>query len=617
MRGKPLPAPSGVGWRLLHTTPKGAISSASLEECLRSDAALCAHVVRLVNAGLGSDQEPVATFEEAIDREGAHTVRDLCLALCLLDGHRQGPCQGYDYDAHWSVGLRTAVAAHHLALRSRQADPIQAFTFGLLADLGRVALASVHAPEYARLWPELRELDEHARRIRERAAFGLDSCELGVALLDHWGFEPEGAEALALPPGAARNERGLGVILDAAGRMSSLLQGGSAAEAADASRVAASAGASAEELTGILEDVRVACSEWGGRLDVPLGAPTTGDSLSGTGFFVFDPQETEPGASSGPSGLRVLAVDDDPVSLRVLSRHLTRAGHSVALARNGRQALQMTLNDPPQLIVTDWMMPELDGIEFCRALRKTAIGRGIYVLILTSREDEEKIVEAFDAGADDYVVKLSGSPDGAIFNARILLARVRAGQRMIELREQVEREKRRLRAAALTDALTRLPNRRYAMRRLEQEAARSRRSGACLSVMMLDIDHFKAVNDQHGHDVGDHVLCQTACVLREATRQNDVVCRLGGEEFLVICGGSDLARAASSAERLRASIEAHQMRLGQELSNVTVSIGVAELRGDKESVDDLLKRADLQVYAAKNGGRNRVCAEPPDRRAAS
>jgi diguanylate cyclase (GGDEF)-like protein len=242
-----------------------------------------------------------------------------------------------------------------------------------------------------------------------------------------------------------------------------------------------------------------------------------------------------------------------------------------------------------------------------------------YVLMLTARDDEERIVEAFAAGADDYVVKPGKSGQGGSNGLRwqVLRARVRAGQRMIELREQVEHEKRRLKAAALTDVLTQLPNRRYAMKQLEQEAARLGRSGGRLSVMMLDIDYFKRVNDTYGHDVGDHVLREVARVLRRTTREGDVVCRLGGEEFLVICSGSDLEHALQSAERLRSSIEAHEIQLGDEVGSVTASIGVAEMTDEFDGIDPLLKTADRWVYLAKAHGRNRVCSELDDRRAAS
>jgi diguanylate cyclase (GGDEF)-like protein len=285
---------------------------------------------------------------------------------------------------------------------------------------------------------------------------------------------------------------------------------------------------------------------------------------------------------------------------------------------NGRQALIMALESSPQMIVTDWNMPEMDGLELAKSLRRSNESRGTYILLLTGREEEDRVVEAFDAGVDEYVVKP--------FNPKILLARVRAGQRMIELREQVESDRqlrdrqvaemavlnRKLEAAAMTDVLTKLPNRRYAMRRLEDELNGALAAGAPLSVIMIDIDHFKQVNDRFGHDMGDLVLRETATVLRNTTRKGDYVCRLGGEEFLVICTKASLPQCAMTAERIRAAVEEHIIGFGFERA-VTVSLGAASLECGARTVDELLKLADRRVYAAKAAGRNRVCSNdaPP------
>jgi len=178
---------------------------------------------------------------------------------------------------------------------------------------------------------------------------------------------------------------------------------------------------------------------------------------------------------------------------------------------------------------------------------------------------------------------------------------------------------RRLEAAAMTDILTRLPNRRYAMARLDQEVANARRTRSPLCVIMLDIDHFKAVNDVYGHDTGDAVLKETADALRRAIRKSDVPCRLGGEEFLVICPGSDLGGATGVAERVREAVAEHDYGKAFD-RQVTVSLGVATFDTVTSTVDTLLKDADRRVYVAKAAGRNRVAArdgEPPPGRASA
>ena len=203
------------------------------------------------------------------------------------------------------------------------------------------------------------------------------------------------------------------------------------------------------------------------------------------------------------------------------------------------------------------MMPEMDGLQFCQALRRFGSGRNMYVLLLTGRGEEDRIVEAFDAGVDDYIVKP--------FKPKLLLARIRAGRRVVELQQQVEKDKklqreqvaklavlnRKLRAAALTDPLTELPNRRYAMKRLDVEWANAERTGHPLSVLMVDIDRFKTINDTHGHDMGDLVLRETAKAMCRTLRRSDTCARIGGEEFVVISPNTDPEGARSLAERIR------------------------------------------------------------------
>jgi diguanylate cyclase (GGDEF)-like protein len=203
----------------------------------------------------------------------------------------------------------------------------------------------------------------------------------------------------------------------------------------------------------------------------------------------------------------------------------------------------------------------------------------------------------------------------------VLLARIKGGQRVVELQERVTSDRkmimrqvaelglvtRKLRNAALTDVLTELPNRRYAMKRLEADWESSTRTGGAMSVVMLDIDNFKRINDTHGHDVGDTVLKETARVLRTSTRQGEEASRLGGEEFFIVCPNSTESQAAVCAERVRSAIERNLIKAGAFDGNVTVSLGVAQRTPEMVNFDALIKASDEAVYAAKAAGRNRVC----------
>jgi diguanylate cyclase (GGDEF)-like protein len=290
----------------------------------------------------------------------------------------------------------------------------------------------------------------------------------------------------------------------------------------------------------------------------------------------------------------------------------------VTTACNGQEALTIALETPPQMVVTDWMMPGMDGVELCRRLRSTEAGRDLYILILTGQNEEERIVEAFEAGADDHVPKP--------FNPKLLLARIRPGIRVIQLQERLQgevREKdvakarlaieaRKFKHASMTDALTELPNRRYAMKRLEKEWATSERSGLPLSVILLDVDRFKAVNDTYGHDVGDQVLISTARAVHKVLRTSDTCTRMGGEEFLVICPGTPLEGALQLADRIRLAVEGTQVPMPAfTQGRVTISLGVScSSAAGIDSIDVLLKSADEGVYQAKRLGRNCVALTP-------
>jgi diguanylate cyclase (GGDEF)-like protein len=313
--------------------------------------------------------------------------------------------------------------------------------------------------------------------------------------------------------------------------------------------------------------------------------------------------------------MRVLLVDDDRAMRMLLQEMLNAAGHQVTVASNGIEALKILENERPQLIITDWVMPEMDGITLCRELRAKAENRSIYVILMTAYESPGKLLEAFEAGADDYVYKP--------ITPKMFFARLGAAQRVVQLQEDLAADREqllrysnelaianeRLLLQALTDSLTGLHNRRFAMERLEQEWALTKRGGRALSCLMVDVDHFKLINDRHGHQVGDEALKRVATVLKKAARTEDVVCRYGGEEFLVICPDTKLADAFQCAERLRLSVEAQTLKLpdGNELK-MTVSIGLTEKQDAFNSLAVLLNQVDKNLYAAKEAGRNRCVA---------
>jgi len=314
----------------------------------------------------------------------------------------------------------------------------------------------------------------------------------------------------------------------------------------------------------------------------------------------------------------VLVADDDRATRMLLARQLETAGYKVLTAENGAEAMRLLLADGAQIVIADWMMPEMDGLELCRAIREHEGAGFVYTIILTALHDEDRLVAAFDAGADDFLVKPLSSKE--------LLARVRAGDRIVRLERDLAARTRemhlqnaqlaivndKLNTMAITDELTGLFNRRAAMDRLREYWAGASRHGQPLTCISLDIDHFKAINDSYGHDVGDVVLREVAQLLRNTARMGESCCRVGGEEFLVICPTSTAEMGSRGAERLRKAVERHQIRHQGKVIRVTISLGVAERTAGMEAVDDMLKASDDALYVAKRSGRNRVqCAGAP------
>jgi diguanylate cyclase (GGDEF)-like protein len=310
---------------------------------------------------------------------------------------------------------------------------------------------------------------------------------------------------------------------------------------------------------------------------------------------------------------KVLLVDDDPAMLRLMEGYVISRGYQVLKAMDGWEALRILRAENPRLLVTDCMMPNMDGMDLCRAIRSNEDLGFVYTIMVTGHADEERLVEAFDAGVDDFLPKP--------FTAKEILARLRAGQRIIELEaalaqrtSQVQLQNARLEIAnerllqlATTDELTGLHNRRAAMERLRELWDLARRYDLAISCILLDIDHFKHVNDVAGHDGGDRVLCQITRVLRQTTRTCDLVCRMGGEEFLILCPNTTLEKATLLGERLRRAVETSGFTNASAFHRVTVSIGVAERSPIMVSAEAMLKAADNALYSAKRAGRNRLC----------
>jgi len=304
----------------------------------------------------------------------------------------------------------------------------------------------------------------------------------------------------------------------------------------------------------------------------------------------------------------VLVAEDNPVFQSMLRNMLTKWGYAAHVAPNGLEAWEaMQAADAPRLVVLDWMMPYMDGVEVCRRIRTAAREPYVYVLLLTARTESQDLVEGMEAGADDYLTKP--------FNAQELRVRLRAGRRILDLQQQLMEAREALRVQATHDALTGLLNRGRVLEILLTEIARSERELRPLAVLMVDLDRFKQINDTRGHMAGDAVLREAARRMQAATRQYDAPGRYGGEEFLIVLPGCGAREGCAQAERIREAFAGEPFAAGGEPMAVTCSIGVSSRDACATGDADLLVReADVALYAAKNQGRNRVvvfAAEEP------
>jgi two-component system cell cycle response regulator len=347
---------------------------------------------------------------------------------------------------------------------------------------------------------------------------------------------------------------------------------------------------------------------WAELLKVPAGQLPSFSAMSTAP--VPRPEEA---ADEARTRKVVLLVDDDPTGRLVTQGLLSHMlGCTVHTAENGKEALALALEVMPQIVITDWRMPVMDGLEFCRALRATDWGQSMYVVMLTGEEDDEKIIEAFEAGVDDYLTKP--------VHVRALSARMRAALHYVKLLEAWENDRaqlkqfaaelaisnRRLEHSAMTDMLTELPNRRAGMEALARFWSASRRTGRAVAALMIDVDHFKSINDRYGHA---SVIAYCSAWPRPSRQPPARTTASAGSAAKSSCWSVTTptpglhywppSACAGRSRRSRISVAGVDIQ-------ASVSIGVASIEAGMQKEDDMLSAADKALYVAKNAGRDRV-----------
>jgi diguanylate cyclase (GGDEF)-like protein len=608
-----LPTPKGVALAIMEVCGREDVTIGEIARVVMTDPALSARLLQLANSAAHSGR-PVASVPDAVMRLGLSTVRMLAMGFSLVDQYANGHCQEFDYPRFWSHSLLMAVGCRQLGELTRDGPPDELFACGLLTRVGCLALATVYPAEYAEL---LAQQEGKPLLERERERLHVDHNELTAAILADCGIplslaEPACHHETPAASGFSEGSRPyqLAHLFYQAKTLADL---GLMPESERYRKIpelmllGGKIGLDADTLGTLVDGIFSQWREWGDLLKVPTHTLPSFAKLTVATAPKSDGKDNLP-------RLRVLLVEDDATSRIAMESLLARLlGCPVHSATNGQEALAMALEVMPQIVVTDWLMPVMDGVEFCRSLRATEWGQSMYVIMLTAVDEEKSIIHAFEAGVDDYVTKPVNIP--------ALRARTRAALRFVRLLHAWEAERaqlkqftaelaisnRKLEYAALTDLLTGIPNRRAGLDALSQEWSGANRSRQPLSVIMIDIDHFKSINDNHGHAVGDAVLKEAAKAIQNMARKDDSVCRLGGEEFLIICHNTDLKSAYHAAERLRKRVESTNIRVGPADIWIAVSIGVACKEFNMADIETMVNAADRALYAAKHGGRNQTC----------
>jgi diguanylate cyclase (GGDEF)-like protein len=620
--GGMLPSPQGVALAILELTQRNDANIHSLTHLVQTDPAMAGRILRYSNAVHGGSLRHIASLSHAIVFLGMFRVRQIALGFSLVDQYRAGACLAFDYLGYWTASLATGISAQLVAAQA-QCPPDESFTCGLLSGIGRLALATVFPVEYGELLE--RNLGPLELREAEIGQFGLDHATLSSELLEDWGLPEIFHQAVRhheLPGessySAGSRAQALTEALHFSSKVGTLLNLDSARRwerLPSLYHAAAQVGLEDTEVPPLVEKVVEQWRDWGRELHLP-----TRDFSDLKQLLTSPP---EPATLEGWSGLAMLPmrltfVAHGVTLMRGLAETLDAMGLQVELASDKDSAIRLLAKAGSDILLVQLADCSDDAAHALRELRACEGGRQAYCITLIPPEAETNVAKLMLAGAADYLLNN--------YTEASLMARLGSAQRVVALQGAVRTEResvirssgewarsnRRLLQEAHTDPLTRLHNRRYGLDRFSQEWSFAAHSNAALSCLMLDIDHFKRVNDQHGHEIGDVVLAQVARLIQRDSRKDDVVFRFGGEEFCIVSPGTPLAEAIRLGERIVQTVRKEKFGKDGNLFQVTISIGVAARDPADANLEALSARADRALYAAKDQGRNRVMAARGD-----
>jgi diguanylate cyclase (GGDEF)-like protein len=618
-----LPSPKGIALSIIRLLQRDDFRIADLVQLIQSDPAIAGRILYFANAAAFGRSRPIASLQRAVVALGSFRVRDLVLGLSVMHSHRSGACQAFDYEDFWGHSLATGIACQELAHFAQLASE-EIFTVGLLARIGELALASLYPDEYAGILLASQK-GRLAMAPLEQKHFGMDHHELTATLLNEWGlpdvliqaaFHHESPDAAGFADGSRVQTVTHSLsFASALARLCMVDESSRWGLLPPLLARAARLGIGGDALNELVDRMVERWREWGAKLQV-----RTQDIPPFAEILAARPPIRQMGATpeidrraQAPS-VHVQLVGFPLDELTSLMQQIKDLGHQPVLVDDTKEGLTRMLRHPAPIVIADLSTSFADATNFCQRLRQTPTGKESYLLLLAPPEDEQRILETIDAGADDVLIKP--------LNAQTLRVHLNTAARMLLLKEEIHRERidimrstdefavaqKRLLQDALTDTLTQLPNRRYGMDFLASEWVFAQSSGVPLACLMLDIDHFKRINDSYSHAAGDAVLRQLADILRLTSRAEDLFFRYGGEEFVAILTNANLRTALQIGERVRAQVEAAAFEYEGQRIPVTLSVGVAIATGTEADSLALIQAADAALYQAKSNGRNQVVA---------
>lgn len=446
-----LPSPAGAALKVIELCQRNNVTLSEVIAALRIDPAMVGRLLKLANSAAFSRPRPaVALTPDVLMSIGLQTVRQLVLAFSLVSGYRTGRCPGFDYEVFWSRSAATGVATQVLSTAVRAAPSAEMFTVGLLSHVGRLALAALHPVRYGELLAQVSGQFAPALMVLEQQAFGYTHPEVASAMMRDWGLPKLFTDAVLLHetlklPDFGKQSRSARLVncLHLGARMAELCFMPQAERATEFQKLlpfAQELGIADANLGALGDQMLHEWKDWGALLTLSVPEVTPFSALNTVTEDAAEPVDGR------LEQLSILVVDDDPSVCLLLQKFLSAAGHTVHLAHDGHEGLAQALQHQPQLIITDLLMPHQDGLQLIKSLRSTVLGSSIYIIVLSILDDDAKLTEAFDLGADDYLIKP--------VQGKLLHARLKVGMRIIHEQEKLRREQEELRRCLLELSIT-------------------------------------------------------------------------------------------------------------------------------------------------------------------